>query len=89
MKSSVCSVVVLGRDTAKGCDLEGCIGHGVGVGQLVFGTRIGGGIAGSISSGHESEWSNNLVIRLRSHLNKSGILEVKLHNPFTHDLCLQ
>ena len=89
LKISVYSVVVLGRDTAKGCGLEDCIGHDAGIGQLVVGTRIGGGIAGSVASGCESKQSNILVIGLRSHCNKSGPLEVKFHNPFTHDLCLQ
>ena len=36
---------------AKGCGLHGGIFWGVGVGQLVVGTRIGGGITGSISLG--------------------------------------
>ena len=88
-KSSVCRLVVLGREMARGCGLFVCMGHGAGMGLLVVGTIIGGDIGVSISIGCKLEWSNSLVIGLRSHLSKSGTFEVKLHNPCIRDLCLQ
>ena len=73
----------------RGCDLFVCIGCGAGIGLLIVGTMIGGDIGVSISIGCMLEWSNNLVMGLRSRLSKSGTFEVKLHNPCIHDLCLQ
>ena len=82
-------MVVLVRDMARGCGIAVCMGHGAGIGQLVVGTIIGGGIVGLMSPVHELVWSNDFVMGLRLHHNKSGTFKVKVHSPFTHDLCSQ
>ena len=82
-------MVGLGRETARECGLSFCGSLGAGIGELVVGIRIGGDIGGSMSMGCKFEPSNSLVIWLRSHLNKSGMFEVKLHIPCICDLCFQ